>query len=505
MARAPKYPKMSAAAKNRVAVQPRNKGQFSSGRSITATAAHGQTPMLPPAANVNYASQFLAIPNPVNGLFYNPDVAFLSNPENASRMIQDMAIFSALQERQLATAGLPWSIVPQDDEDPRQVEAADAIENIIRGRMPNIPDFFRNLLWSTWFGRMGAYIDYEWDYGSGKKQMVPCGWTPVHGDSIVFGDNGRIGYLVGVANGRDITVGVPGRSVMVGQNPTTDGQKWLAPEERKAWVVHHHEKLAGEFRIFTSAAAKYGLGLRSRLYPTWQLKQSALQFLMNAAEKFGSGWVIAYFDGSNEASRDAMRVAMQAQVGSTTMLIPRFAPEDQATEGLEVIDPPSGSEMLQKIIDYYDQQIRLTICGQTLTADNDGGTGLGSNVASVQESTFGRLIKYDAGALGETLTDQFVAVLQEFNGYDHLPPLRFQFSHDVGSTETKLANAKILHEIGVPLDHDELRNACGFTKPQEPQVNEDGSTDTTNLPATNEIDTEPLLEEQGNEREEAEE
>lgn len=466
----PKFPKMSEAAKRRAAAQPRAAGKFSSTETIETAPSVGaeRRAPLPPAAGVDYQSIFIAPPAPVNGVFYNPDEAFLTNPENASRMIQDMAIYSALQERQLATAALPWSIQPQDEDDPAQMEAAKCIEDIIRLFMPNKPDFFRNLLDSIWFGRMGATIQYRWDYSTGVRRMVPEAWTPVHGDTIVFSDDGSIGYKVGVPDpvqAKNMQVGVIGQYIPVSEDGLKSGEEYLQAAQRKAWVVHHYQKTAGEYRLFTSAAAKFGLGLRSRVYPIWVMKQSTLQFYMNAAEKFGSGWVIGYFDAGNPKSATAVKTALEKQVGSCVQMFPRYAPEADAVEGMELVDPPSGGyDGLRSIIDYFDNQIRQTICGETMTADNEGSSGgIGSNLAEIQQNTFGRLIKYDSAALAETLTDQFVSVLQEFNGYGNLPPLRFEFSYDIGTTKEKIENAKLLFEMGARFDLTELVQECGFT------------------------------------------
>ncbi len=486
----PKFPKMSAAAKARSARQPRATGKFAASENLsTAPITLGATSApLPPNANVSFPSMFIAPPNPVNGVFYNPDEAFLTNPENASRMIQDMAIYSALQERQLATAALPWSITPEDEEDSEQVDAAGEIENKIRSNLPNQPDFHRNHLDAIWFGRMGSYIDYRWSYRRGRREMIPVGWTPVHGDTLVFGTHGTLGYKVGVpglAQAKKLQTAVVGQYIPVGEDPLEDGGVYLQPEERKAWVVHHHQKTAGEYRLFTSAASIFGLGLRSRIYPTWVMKQSALQFIMQAAEKFGAGWIIGYFDGGNPRSHEAVRQALQRQVGSCVQMFPRFGPEQESVEGMELVDPPSGGfDALLRQVEYFDKQIRMTICSESLTADNEGGTGLGSNVAEVQQSTFGRLIKYDSAALGETYTDQLVSVLQEFNGYGHLPKLRFEFSFDIGSTKDKLENAKMLFDMGIRFDATELVQECGFTPikdaPINTQITENGEViDTT--------------------------
>lgn len=459
-----KHPAMSEAAKKRI----QNRGRDTNGKFSKGTA-----PILPPKSNVNYASIFNTIPNPVAGVYFNPDVAFNDNPANANRMIQDQGIFAPLQERQLATAGQSWNILPMNENNPEEKDAADHIENIIKFRLPNILDFFRNLLDAVYFGRAAATIDYEWDFSQGRKQLIPAGWTPIHGDTLVFADDGRIGYRVGVPpRNAAVTTTVEGLAIMVDDEATTDidGYRYLSASDREAWVVHHGQKCAGEFNLFQSAAAQWGVGLRSRLYPSWVMKQSVLEFCMMNAEKFGSGWVIGYFNGGNPDSALAMKEALQKQVGSSTLLIPRWEASDQSIEGIETLNPPSGSEQLMKLVEYYDKQMRQAICGENLTADNKGGGGLGSGVAAAHETTFFRLCKYDAGALEETLTDQLVYVLQKYNGYDHLPPMRFSFTYDTGSIDEKLARAKILHDMGIKLSTSELITTAGFSVPKEEEI-----------------------------------
>lgn len=458
-----KYPKMQEAAKKRVAARTRDtNGKFSKATQ----------PVLPPKSNLEYSSVFNTIPNPVAKVYFNPDTAFQDNPANANRMIQDQGIFAPLQERQLATAGQSWNITPMNENNPEEKAAADHIENIIRFRLPNLLDYFRNLLDAIYFGRSACTMDYKWDFSQGRRQLIPAGWTPIHGDTLVFADDGKIGYRVGVPpRNASVTATVEGLAIMVDNDPDViDGYKYLSGSDREAWVVHHGQKCAGEFNMFQSAASRWGVGLRSRLYPSWVMKQSVLEFAMMNAEKFGAGWVIGYFNGGNPDSVTAMKEALQKQVGSSTLLIPRWEASDQSIEGIETLDPPSGSEALMKLVEYYDKQMRQAICGENLTADNKGGGGLGSGVAQAHETTFFRLCKYDAGALEETLTDQLVSVLQKYNGYDHLPPMRFSFAYDTGSIDEKLARAKILHEMGIKLSTSELIVAAGFSVPKEEEI-----------------------------------
>ena len=410
-------------------------------------------PVPAPTANVSYKSTFLANPAPLNDIFYNSDEAFRANPENASRMLLDPSIFASLQERLLASAELPWSILPEDEEDVRQRKAAEHVQRLIM-RTPNLTDFILNLGNAVWNGRQGTFIDWDWDFRDGKQSLYVKKWTPIHGDSLLFGENGEVGYRVGsptIDVVDEIISTVEGRGILI------------SDDEREAWVIHNYQKTAGEFRIFTSAASQFGVGLRSRLAYVWQLKQELLVQLQSAAEKFGTGWIVGYYQMGNQQSYTEMFAGMKKQVGSCVQLFPRQSGED-SSENIEVKNPPAGLDSMLAIIQEYDNQIRQTICGQTLTAEA-GSTGLGSNLASVHQTTFGRLVRYDALAMQETLTRQFVAVIQKYSGYGDLPPLRWEFSFDLGDPAEKLQKALILQQLGVKVAESELLQAAGFTAP----------------------------------------
>ena len=415
-------PKKSAAAKATAAKRTRNdKGHFQSG------------PVLPPSADVNFSSMFAALPNPVNGVFYDPDVAFRSNPENALRMLFDPDIFSALQERQLATALLPWSIVPQDEDDPRQQYAAKCLTEILE-QTPDLVELFRSLLDAIWFGRAAAYMDYSWDYTTGRRRMVISRWTPVHSNSLLFDKDGLAGYKVGVGNDKSKEfITVEGR-----------GER-ITEQERGNWLVHSYQKVAGEWRNNFSAAAIFGYGLISRLYPSWLWKQTLYQSLASWNEKFANGFTIYYFEMGNDASYEAMKAAAENQMESCAKLIPRQAGED-APEGIEVIDPPAGAETALKLIDNLKEGHRLTIYGQELTAGSSNGSTLGGTLGESHERTASRYTKYDSLALQESISKELLPQLQHWNGFGDCPPLKFEFSHeDLGD---KLENAPDFEELG---------------------------------------------------------
>jgi phage gp29-like protein len=414
-------------------------------------------PQLPVTANVNPASQFVSIPNPIGPdartrIYYNPDEAFRTDQENASRMLFDGAIFSSLQERQLASALLPWQIVPPNEKNRRQRYAAECLTDQILDT-PNLTDFFRNFLDAIWFGRSASYVDYRWDFTSGRRRMKVKKWTPVHGDSLLFTDDGLAGYKIGIQ----------------GANPELDfvcveGRGERIPEQqRDAWISHHYQRVAGEWRTFYSAASQFGLGLRSRLYPTWLFKVNLYAQLANWCEKWGGGFMVNYFEMGNDASMTAVATAMQKQIGSQQIMFPRSM-KDEAPEGIEMLDPPGDPGQVLGIIDNLNKYTRLVICGSEMTAESKTA-GLGSNLATVQQNSFGRNVRFDALSLQETLSRHFVRVLQDWNGFSDLPPLRFEFSFDLGDPKEKLEKAKILFDMGIRVAETELLQAAGFTVP----------------------------------------
>jgi hypothetical protein len=131
--------------------------------------------------------------------------------------------------------------------------------------------------------------------------------------------------------------------------------------------------------------------------------------------------------------------------------------------------------MLKVLDSYFDGKLRTFIVGQSLSSGT-ASTGLGSGVADLHAETKGNLIKADAINLQETLTDQLVQPLVSYNRqqYPEWPDCKLKFVIDNEETNVKelLDGAKALHEMGVGVDAENLREVAGLQPPQDRAVDQ---------------------------------
>ncbi len=420
---------------------------------------------LTPASKIDYESGFVSLVNPSGGkdqygnIYYASDISLQGpNQANTYRMIYDLSILAPLFEVFYALCSLPYSVLPYDIKDSRQKYAADSIKGIL-DEWPEFQSFMMNLAWAIYYGRQGAVIDYDWDFSYGPRKMIPKGWFPVHGDTLLFDSYGFAGILTG-----------PWNADIEKERYFSCVEGWgvrVPPQEKEAWVVHSNLKLPGEWRDYRTGGRVWGQGLRDFLYPTYIAKNALWDNIYQFCDSFGNlGRIIYYYEFGSDPSYQTMADAAQKAMTSYTLLLPRQAGQKDAAEGVEVVQPPSGLMDLVRMIEKFESWNRLAICGQELTAESHN-TGLGSKTAHTHQSTFARLINFHARQLQGTITQQMVRVLQKYNGFSDVPPLRFEFSLDLRDSQEKIESALKLHQMGVVIDQNELLQAAGFEIPTE--------------------------------------
>lgn len=407
-----------------------------------------------------------------NGVYKNPDEALRNSRQNARAMRRDAFIMSCLRSRMMPTAQAAWSLEPEDANDPEQQKAVDVIGSII-DEIPDWLKFKMVLLEAIWFGRYAINVNYQWDFRKGKRMIVKD-WLPLHGDKLIFSWKypDTIGYLINAAKAIDPTM------------PTEFGRaNYLTPCERESVVIHKHEIEDGDFEEPEVNGSIHGIGLRSRIYWYWWHKQELLAWLTEFLERFGMGGFLIYtFEAGNPESKSQMEELAQKQTGNNILLFPRAPGTENNTTGLEIIEPKgTGIEQFLKIIDdLFSLPMKLLICGQTLSSET-ASTGLGSGVAAAHENTFGRIVKYDAENLENTITRELVDVLMRHNFPGVNFKLKFKLAVESPDPKSLIEAAQILHEMGAEINVDELRNLVGLSRPDsqdetlEPQNNTGGN------------------------------
>lgn len=420
-------------------------------------------PPVEPKVNPNFAPNFgeIAVPqfltfsglvNMVTRTFkYTFDEAMKESPNNARAMRRDPVCMDALRARQIPVVQLAHHLKPRDDTDPQQLYAAANVQGIIED-IPYLHWLKLQQSEAVWYGRYGNQLLFRNDFSMGYKRVCVRDHRPINGDKLVFKWSGDVGVLVHPLYGGDTQISDRGLV------------HFFTPEERQTVIIHHFEPEDADYYDFEMAGAVEGVGVRSRLYYFWYLKQMILKYLLDYMQRVGLGIDAFFYDAGNPASLAEMRMAAQNTMGSLRLLLPRG--KDGTGPGYTHFEPShTGAQMFIEFLSgYFDMIIRRYILGQSLTTEA-GATGMGSGVAEAHQATQETLVSYDATALAETLTEQLVKPLYRLN-HPGVPNARWEFDVEKPNVGEVMGAAQALYEMGVPIDADSLRSITGVEKPR---------------------------------------
>ncbi len=409
-------------------------------------------------------------------IYINSDEAYQDSINNATAMRRDPVIMQPLRERQLATVLMDHQVLPEDPKDPIQKKVAEELQRMIL-HTPRFTMFKLDLMEAIWISKYGINVVYDWETKNrialDGTRTITTGlrvrdWIPVHGDKIRHEhESGRIGIMtsrVGWLNDNldrfqgGIRVTDESRVQMV---PMSD--HW-----RQAFILHKHEVEDGQFYDGRSAGMIHGVGLRTRVYWPWWFKQKLLQWIMEFAERFALGIQIWYYEAGNDESERTVRKAAEEFSSENVIIFPRPIGIEKQGPGYERIEPGMGGTQffLDMLDGYWGGMIRKMIIGQELTS-GIASTGLGSNVAKEHRVTFTNIIKFDALNLADTLTEEYLKVLAEYNypGIDWKPRLKFIVEEP--DPKTLMETAQMFIELGGQVSENQLREVAKLRKPEE--------------------------------------
>ncbi|CAM6003247.1 unnamed protein product [Sphagnum balticum] len=421
----------------------------------------GDTPSnpgsLPPGGGKYTVPNFLSfaalVRSASKAFLYSSDEALRDSPTNARVMKRDPVLWGALLRVWRPIAQLGWSLEPEDETNPAEVEAARMIEYCIK-KTPHFQRLKMYLLQAIWYGKYAVELAYEWRNYRGEEKIFVRDFTPINGDKLrLKWDAKTWGVLV--------YPGYPGEKV------ATDWGlcHFLNPDERIQYIIHQHEPDDADFYEPELAGSIGGVGVRGRLYWFWWLKQQVFGQLMNYIHRFANGLTIFYYDASNPAALNQAQMAARAQFSNTVLLYPRWNgtnPDVNKVERLEV-GSASSSILYQLVNDYFDPKMERFIEGQTLSSNTDA-TGMGSGVARQHGETLDEVIKYHAVDLQETLQSDFINVLYAYNA-PGVTPGTFSFNVDDPNANELMEHADQLFRMGVPLDEDQVYEVSQWRKP----------------------------------------
>lgn len=395
------------------------------------------------------------------------DEALRRSREDALAMRRDCRIMALMQERKYAVSKLKWHIEGHDEKNAREVELKDQITEAIR----QVPYFRRRvvrpLLESIWYGRYGVQMVPRWGVAKGKRTLLIKRTIPLNGDKIGYTWDDVPYVLVNSSKAAHL----PGARLI---NATLGRALLLEGPWRERFLIHQHDADDADYFEPEMADAIHGVGVRSRIFWMWWVRDEWLEWVATYLERVGLGFTVWEYDASNPQAKAETERAAKAGGRRTHVLVPVWGDGRGLKKGgVERIDPPvSGVESLRSLIDYADDAIERYIVGQSMSGGNDEGDGLGgTGRADFARDTKGALTEDDAVNLAETLTGSdeapgLVRWIQTQSRPDMRDvPLRFVFDVEQPESKEALDSGKALFDMGVPLRTDELRAKGGFSKP----------------------------------------
>lgn len=456
-------------------------------RTDPASKAPGSAPMYGQDA-VPHILTFQSLVGTFSRAYLNPDEAIRDSIENAHLMRKDVGILECVENRQRLTALLDWEILPEDDSNPYQVALAREMKRII-DRIPRFTNYKFWLMDAIWTGRSGIQHRYGYDLVNGRMRCFPkpvnrdyIGWLPINGDKILYRyddgsrqvDRGRqdayphqMGLKVSTTFHQHERIGQHLRIEPVGDGLAT----FLQPWERDTFVVHKHFIEDADFHYAWFAGSIHGVGIRSRIYWEWFLKQEAFAFLMQYLERSAGGIEVwTYPAGDDHALAKCQQAASEKMANGRNMVFfPRPLGEDGPMYDFQVIEPGAvGLDIIQNIVErYFGGRIKRYILGQELSTESHA-TGLGSGVADAHMDTLAQVVQFDARNLEETLTYELLRYLQKINFPETMEwHLRFRLKTETDDAKKRLDTLQAAWSMNAGIPESEVLKAAGVSAPKQ--------------------------------------
>ena len=446
-----------------------------------------RTPGAPPMYGedaVPHLMTFQSIVGSFSRAYINPDEAMRDSIDNAHLMEKDVGLLESVECRQRLTALLDWEIVPEDEKCQYQVSLAQELQKII-GRIRNFTKYRMWLMKAIWSGRSGIQHKYGYTRVNGSMRMMPTplhrdhnGWMPINGDKLIFryedglhtSDEGAYPHQMGIKVG----VNPGGGKLRIHRDyktePVADGMAvFLKPYERDTFCVHKHMIEDADFHHSYFAGSIHGVGIRSKIYWEWFLKQEAFAFLMQYLERSAGGIEVwTYPMGDPKALEATKKAAMEKMAnGRNIVFFPKPMGDDSDAYKFEVIEPGAmGLDIMQGIIEnYFGGRLKRYILGQELSTEAKA-TGMGSGVAEAHMDTLSQIVNFDARNLEETLTHELVRYIQQLNFPETLGwHMRMSLKTEDDKTQERMEALNSAYQMGARIAESEVFKTLGLSAP----------------------------------------
>lgn len=452
-------------------------------RTDPASKVPGAPPLLGNDA-VPHTMSFQSLVGSFSRAYLNPDEAVRDSLNNAHLMEKDVGLLESVECRQRLTALLDWEIKPENEKCPYQVSLAQELQRII-GRIRNFVKYRMWLMKAIWYGRSGIQHKYGYTRVNGAMRMMPTplhrdhnGWMPVHGDKLVFRyedsvhetqNAGAYPHQMGIRVGSNL-----GKEVRLHRDyelePVSDGMAlFLKPYERDTFCVHKHFIEDADFQHSYFAGSIHGVGIRSKIYWEWFLKQEAFAFLMQYLERSAGGIEVWTYPMGDKKALEATQKAAREKManGRNVIFFPKPMGDDSESYKFDIIEPGAmGLDIMQSIIEnYFGGRLKRYILGQELSTEAKA-TGMGSGVAEAHMDTLSQIVQFDASNLEETMTYELVRYIQQLNFPETMGwHMRFSLKTQDENSADRMNALNTAYQMGAAIAEKDVFSVLGLSAP----------------------------------------
>lgn len=260
--------------------------------------------------------------------------------------------------------------------------------------------------------------------------------------------------------------------------PKAHWERWdILGEKSGQWVkVSSREAVRLISHVYNDdeASLGYGRGLREALGWPWYAKTHVGQETIGAVERFARGWIHAKVSGARHAGTGLPNTAVVSEwLKKLEAMQTRHVLVSDKDDELKLI---TGSMEGWQMLTDFRKELKNTILTLVLSANLPTSADKGGSfaLASTQESSEESLIQFDREALEETYSDDLVgciwyenqANLVELGIEDYRPWFNIHQEKREDPTTTATV-ASTLHNMGVPLDAEDIYERTGNIKPKK--------------------------------------
>lgn len=244
--------------------------------------------------------------------------------------------------------------------------------------------------------------------------------------------------------------------------------QWLPIEDITPYIFHFYD---------SDELHPYGRGLGGSLYYYWHAKAVLYEMMLQGAETWAGGWILAYIDGLKRNTADAFsdRSTTQAWIDTLEKMkshkIMVMAKDDQLKfeQG-----PTSGHNIIVDSLKYLDDAMAILILSSNMINMSAGGSFAMAKVKADEQQA--GPIQYNRITLAGAITKYLVwnniwrRNLPNFRvrGLGMMKPPKFSLDQKKHyDPEMELRIAQQMKQLGQPVKVSELYERVGYTQPAE--------------------------------------